>query len=306
MTDASGVVEVVHRYELRTTLGPLALGSRDRAVRFEGPTVAWRATRTPEGPGTARYWHRPSTRIVEVDAWGAGAGWLVAHAPDVLGMHDDLDGFDGLSAGNGVIGRLHRDRPGVRIGRTLHVFEALVPTICAQKVTGLEAKRAWRGIIDRWGEPAPGPGGLRLPPAPEVLAAAGYYDFHRMGVERRRAEVIRAVAREAERLQAVVDLAPAAAEARLRAVPGIGVWSAAEVRRLALGDADAVSYGDYHLPHAVSWTLLGQRRGSDELMAELLAPFAPHRGRVVRLIEVAGRMPPRRGPRLAPNGMTRR
>lgn len=237
---------------------------------------------------------------------GPGAAWLVVHAPDVLGMRDELTGFDDVAATSALIERMHRDRPGVRIGRSLNVFEALVPTICAQKVTGLEAKRAWRGIVDRWGEPAPGPGGLRLPPEPSTLATAGYFEFHRMGVERRRAEVITAVARQAARLQEIVVLTPADAEARLRAVPGIGVWSAAEVRRLALGDADAVSYGDYHLPHAVSWTLLGQRRGSDELMAELLEPFAPHRGRVVRLIELAGALPPRRGPRLAPNGMVHR
>lgn len=311
MGDATGVVEVVARYELRATLGPLALGARDRAMRFEGPTVAWRATRTPEGPGTARYRHRPAERIVEVEAWGPGAAHLVTHAPDVLGAHDDLDGFADLAAADPVVEQLHRDRPGMRIGRTGNVFEAFIPAICAQKVTGLEAKRAWRGILSRWGEPAPGPAaeaGMRVPPAPTQLAAAGYYDFHRMGVERRRAEVIRAVAADAERLQSAVLAAPTAAdvEARLRSIPGVGIWTAAEVRRAALGDADAVSYGDYHLPHAVSFTFLGQREGTDELMHQLLAPFAPHRGRVVRLVELAGRLPPRRGPRLAPNGMVTR
>lgn len=311
MGDAAGVVEVMDRYELRATLGPLALGSRDRAVRFEGPTVAWRATRTPDGPGTARYHHRAADRVVEVEAWGPGADHLIAHAPDVLGVHDDLAGFADLVAADAVVARLHRQRPGIRIGRTGNVFEALVPTICAQKVTGLEARRAWQGIVGRWGEPAPGPAGqaslrLRVPPAPATIAAAGYHEFHRMGLERRRADVIRAVAAAADRLQPIVAMAPADAEARLRSVAGIGIWSAAEVRRLAMGDADAVSYGDYHLPHAVSFTLLGRRRGSDELMHELLAPFAPHRGRVVRLIELAGSMAPRRGPRLAPNGMVTR
>lgn len=301
------LVAVPERYELRTTLRPLALGRGDRTVRFLGADIAWRATRTPDGPGTGCYRHRRRDHAVEVQAWGPGAGWLLEHAPDLLGAHDAVDGFADLAAAHPVIARLHRTRPGIRVGRSLNVFECLVPTICEQKVTGPEAHRAWRGIVDRWGEPAPGPmAGLRTPPAPEVLAALGYYDLHRLGLERRRADLIRAVARGAARLQRIVDLAPAEAEARLRAVPGIGVWSAAKVRYAVLGDADAVPFGDYHLPSAVSWTMAGVREGTDELMADLLAPFAPHRGRVVRLVEVAGAMAPRRGPRLAPSGMHRR
>lgn len=299
-------VPVPDRYELRSTLAPLGLGGWDRCVRFEEPSTCWRATRTPEGSATGRYQHLPAERVVSVEAWGPGAAWLVEHAPDVLGGHDDVDGFAERAGADPVVAQFHRLRTGMRIGRSLAVFEALVPTICAQKVTGLEAKRAWTGIVDRWGEPAPGPSGLRLPPAPETLAGIGYHELHRLGIERRRAEVIRAAARHATRLETLVDASADAADAGLRAVEGIGVWSAAEVRRIALGDADAVSYGDYHLPHMVAWNLLGQRRGSDELMAELLAPFAPHQGRVVRLIELCGRPVPRRGPRLAPNGMRSR
>jgi 3-methyladenine DNA glycosylase/8-oxoguanine DNA glycosylase len=89
------------------------------------------------------------------------------------------------------------------------------------------------------------------------------------------------------------------ASARLEAIPGIGAWTTAEVAFRALGDADAVSVGDFHLPHQVSWALAGERRGSDERMLELLAPFTPHRARIVRLIEASGVGPERRGPRLA-------
>jgi 3-methyladenine DNA glycosylase/8-oxoguanine DNA glycosylase len=297
-----GFVEVPVRYELAATLGPLQLGRGDPCTRV-GPFVAGRATRTPQGPATAWYTHRPDDGIVQVDAWGEGAGWLVDHAPGLLGADDDLDGFADLVAGHPLLHRLHRAHPGLRIGRSLAVFEALVVTICGQKVTGLEAKRAWRGIVARWGGPAPGPGGLQLPPDPARLATAAYHELHRFGVERRRAETILAVAKDAARLDRLVDLTPAEAVARMGAVAGIGAWSTAEVARLALGDADAVSYGDYHLPHIAAWAMLGRRRGTDELLAELVAPYAPHRGRVVRLLERSGLGPPRRGPRLAPNGM---
>jgi 3-methyladenine DNA glycosylase/8-oxoguanine DNA glycosylase len=302
MAGATAFVEVPDRFDLGSTLGPLQLGRRDPCTRV-GAGVAGRASRTPEGPAAAWYRHRPAAQIVEVEAWGPGAGWLVDHAPALLGSDDRLDGFEALVSGHPLLRRLHREHAGLRFGRSLAVVEGLLPTICAQKVTGLEAKRSWRGIVARWGEPAPGPGGLRLPPEPYRLAEVGYQELHRLGVERRRAETIRAVARDASRLEQVVTLPADAAAARLRAVPGIGVWSAAEVGRMALGDADAVSYGDYHVPHVVAWAMLGLRRGTDELLAELVAPFAPHRGRVVRLIELAGLGPPRRGPRLAPNGL---
>lgn len=300
-------VPVPLRYELRATTGAYRLGARDLAVRVDGPGSTWRAVRTPEGPGTVRY-AQLAEGVVRVSAWGPGASWLLGQAPMALGLDDDVTGFDELVAGHRVLGPLHRLRPGWRIGGSGAVLDAVVLTIVSQKVTGLEAKRAWSGIVRRWGEPAPGPAGLRLPPAAATLAGLGYHDFHRLGLERKRAEVVLAAARAtvAGRLPATAEARWDGAESALRRIPGIGVWTAAEVRRIAFGDADAVSYGDYHLPNIVAHNLLGQRTGTDELMAELLAPFAPHRGRVVRLLELAGTRPERRGPRMTPSGHERR
>jgi 3-methyladenine DNA glycosylase/8-oxoguanine DNA glycosylase len=79
----------------------------------------------------------------------------------------------------------------------------------------------------------------------------------------------------------------------------VGLWTSAEVSRIALGDPDAVSVGDYHLKHLVSYALAGEERGSDARMLELLEPYAGHRGRVCRLLEVARVGAPRRAPRQA-------
>jgi 3-methyladenine DNA glycosylase/8-oxoguanine DNA glycosylase len=79
----------------------------------------------------------------------------------------------------------------------------------------------------------------------------------------------------------------------------------AEVARVALGDADAVSVGDYHVPSIVAWALAGERDGSDERMLELLEPFRPHRGRVQRLLEEAHIRPPARGPRMQARAIDR-
>ena len=81
-------------------------------------------------------------------------------------------------------------------------------------------------------------------------------------------------------------------------LPGVGVWTAAEVAQRAFGDADALSVGDYHIPKMIGWTLIG-RAVDDAGMLELLEPMRPHRHRVVRLLEVSGlAREPRRGPRL--------
>ena len=59
-----------------------------------------------------------------------------------------------------------------------------------------------------------------------------------------------------------------------------------------------MSVGDFHLKHLVSWALAREPRGTDERMLELLAPYQPHRGRVIRLLELGAPGAPRYGPRM--------
>jgi 3-methyladenine DNA glycosylase/8-oxoguanine DNA glycosylase len=89
-------------------------------------------------------------------------------------------------------------------------------------------------------------------------------------------------------------------ERLLCATPGIGPWTVAETTRLAHGDPDAVSVGDYHIPNLVAWALAGEPRADDARMLELLEPYRGQRGRVQRLLEASGIRAPRYGPRLAP------
>ena len=124
---------------------------------------------------------------------------------------------------------------------------------------------------------------------PATLAALPYYAYHPFGVERRRAELIRRVTARAAWFEAIVDLPLAEAYARLTAVPGIGPWTAAEVGVRALGDEDAVSVGDFHLPNLVAYALAREPRGTDDRMLELLEPYRGVRARVVRLLELSGR-----------------
>jgi 3-methyladenine DNA glycosylase/8-oxoguanine DNA glycosylase len=285
--------------DLRLTLGPLRGGPGDPTSLIERSGAWWRATRTPQGPATVRY--SAEDGGIRVAAWGPGAGWCLEAAPELLGARDSLDGF----APTGLVGELHRHHPGLRISRSLAVFEALLPSILEQKVTGREAHNAFAAIVRAWGEPAPGPVALRLQPPPELLATTPYWAFHPLGVERKRTATIQMAASRARRVEETLAMAAADAHRRLQALPGVGPWTSAEVAIVALGDADAVSVGDFHLPHLVSFALAGERRGTDERMLELLAPWTGHRGRVLRLLTRSGRYPDRRGPRMAARSFTR-
>ncbi|MFN8521265.1 MAG: hypothetical protein U0667_18210 [Chloroflexota bacterium] len=104
-------------------------------------------------------------------------------------------------------------------------------------------------------------------------------------------------------LEAAARLPPGQALGRLLTMPGIGPWTAAETVHAAHGDPDAVSVGDFHTPHTVSWALAGEARADDARMLELLEPYRGQRARVVRLLELAGVTAPRYGPRMAPRSI---
>ena len=289
--DASGFVSLPTPIDLGLTLGPIAHGRGDPTIRF-GADGIWRATRTPNGAASMRL--KAVEGGVEVSAWGPGAADAVSGAADLVGANDDPDA---LVPQHRLLGELVHRFPGLRLPRTNRPFEALLPAICEQKVAGVEARAAFRGIIASHGEPAPGPAGLRLPPSPATLAALPYFAFHRFGLERRRADLIRHAAQLAPRIETAL---PTEAYARLGAVPGIGPWTLAEVGRIAFGDPDAVSVGDYHLPNLVAWALVREPRADDARMLELLEPYRGQRGRVQRLLEASGIRAPRYGPRLVP------
>lgn len=288
--DAVAFVEL-EPLDLVATMAPIAHGTGDRTIRL-GRHEVWRASLTPEGPGTIRLLRADGG--VAASAWGAGAGWLIERATDMVGANDLPPSF---ADAHPVLAAIARAHPGLRLPRTYRPFEALLPAICEQKVTGREARAAFQAIVRNHGRPAPGPGGLRLPPEPGILAAQPYFAFHRFGLEQRRADIICRAAALAPRLE---GKPPADVERLLRSVPGIGPWTVAEVMRVSFGDADAVSVGDYHIPSLVAWALAGERKADDARMLELLEPYRGQRGRVQRLLEISGIYPERRGPRMAP------
>jgi 3-methyladenine DNA glycosylase/8-oxoguanine DNA glycosylase len=272
-------------------------GRRDPTFTVDSDGGIWRACRTADGPATLRVTGKVDgdSTLVEAAAWGPGSDWLVDRLPALLGADDRPEEF---VPEHPVLQAAVRRFPALRIGRSWLVFDALVPAVLEQKVVGQEATRAWRWLLLRHGEPAPGPApaGLRVPPDPASWAAIPSWDWHRAGVEAGRARTIAGAARVAARLEEAAGMAPDDADRRLRALPGIGLWTSAQIRQRALGDADAIAVGDYHLPSIVGWALTGKVT-DDAGMLELLAPYAGHRHRAAVLAMLADGGPPRRGPR---------
>lgn len=301
MLAESLVVSLPGPLDLRLTLGMLQRGgSRDPTIRLASDQV-WRASWTPEGPATTLV-ELKSGRL-RVRAWGPGAGWAIQSAPALLGLDDSPESF---RPRHPLLIEIHRRHRGMRLGRTQAVFEAAVPTVLEQKVPSIEARGAYAAMVRALGEPAPGDAGLILPPSPHRLLQTPYWTFHRYGIERRKADVIRNAAAVASRLNQLSRIGADEARRCLLSIPGIGPWSAAEIAAVALGDRDAVSPGDYNLPHVVSWALAGEPRGTDARMLELLEPYRGHRARVIRLLAAAGITAPRFGPRMPLRRFSRR
>jgi 3-methyladenine DNA glycosylase/8-oxoguanine DNA glycosylase len=295
-SDAAAVTREVSSprpLDAATTLRIIGRGPRDHAVRLDG-RLLWYVARTPDG-GVTCLIEQVDEHRVSVQLWGLGAEWQAEHVRELLG---DTDGATELPHLHDVVRMAHRRFPGLRVPRTRRVFDAIVPAVLEQKVVGVDALASRRRLLAWLGEPAPGPApeGMLVPPIPREWELLPSWQWHRAGVDPNRSRAIMRAAAHAARLEETVQMDRSAAYARLQAVPGIGPWTAAETAKVALGDTDAVSVGDYHLGRFVVWALTGAMDGDDEQMLELLEPYRPMRQLVIRLLELTVSMP-RRGPR---------
>jgi 3-methyladenine DNA glycosylase/8-oxoguanine DNA glycosylase len=282
------------------TLSGLRRGGSDPCFRAQPGQPIWRATRTPDGPTLLRLLTRPQLGEVEATAWGPGAAWVLDGVPDLLGGADEAGSFAPRPQHTRLVAAW-RARPGWRVPRSRAVFEALVPAALEQRVTGLEARRAWCSLVVKYGEPAPGPraeaAGMYVPPEPVIWRQIPSWVWLKAGVDEARRRVVIAASAVAGRLEETVGLPHEETARRLRTLPGVGIWTAAEIRQRAHGDPDAFSWGDFHVARNVSWALTGKVM-DDAGCAEVIECYRGNRYRVQRLLELDAVTRPRRGPRM--------
>ncbi len=278
------------------TWSVLRRGGGDPAFRRVGSAL-WRTSRMETGPVTVSV-VQVDARTVEADAWGPGAEEMLTTLPDALGAQDDPVDFAPVHP---LVADAHRRFPGLRVPRTERVLEALLAAVVEQRVVGKDARDAWRRLLLRHGDAAPGPApaGMRVFPRSETWAALSSWEWHQAGVDPQRYRTAQACARVGPQLERLGASGDRATTYRgLRSIPGVGVWTAAETGFRALGDADAVPFGDFHLGHLVGVGLVGRRLHHDDEIAEALEPYRPQRYRVVRLLELSPLVRlERRGPR---------
>lgn len=295
MSALSLTLRVPSVLSFRATLGVLVRGASDPTFRVTRDEIV-KATRTREGKATLHIVRTEDDTVV-ARAWGEGAACALEGVHALLGLDDeppDVGSFDE------PVRAFAKRAIGMRLPKVDNVFEVLVPVVLEQLVTGVESKRAHRALIARFSSEAPGPfDGLMLPPSPDVVRCIDPDVWLPMGILRKQGETLRRIAERASRMEETRTMSHDDAQTRLTAIPGIGPWTAGNVLLHALGHADAVPTGDYHLPNMVAWNLVGEERADDARMLALLAPFVGQRGRVLRFIAGSGENAPRHGPRRA-------
>lgn len=282
--------------DVHAMLAPLRRGAGDPAYRRLPDGAVWLTGLMADLPFSAR--------LVSDDAmvrglyWGPGREQAAVVFPQLLGAGDDPCGF--VAQHPLIESQWRRYGSVLRTPRSLLSWQVALAAVLEQRVTGVEARGAWRGLLSEHGSPAPGPAPahMMVPPGPQAVLRVPSWDWRRYGVDRQRIATIREIAGAAHVLTRAEQTSPDRGRTLLTALSGVGPWTAAEISAKAFGDADAVSVGDYHLARNVTFALTGRTDGSDEDMLELLEVYAGHRQRAVRLIELAGIEPPRRGPRM--------
>jgi 3-methyladenine DNA glycosylase/8-oxoguanine DNA glycosylase len=277
---------------VRATLAEFRVGSSDPTTRL-GPSSFCRATLTPDGPGTVLI--RWGPHGLDACAWGPGSGWLVQRVDAITGAFDCPQPLPSLHP---VVTAAEHRHPDVRFGASGTLYHELLPIILAQRITGGEATHQWHRLVRTFGTPAPGPlPGMLVPPSPQQLAGTPAWRLHPLGIEAKRANALRTVARHADRLWEWAEQPAGTCARNLALLPGIGEWTVGCAVGLALGCADSIAVGDFHLKNVVVHALTGRPRGTDDEMVALLEPYRPQRRRVTRLLQLDGHSAPKFGPR---------
>ncbi len=146
-------------------------------------------------------------------------------------------------------------RPGLRLPGALGGFEAAVRVVLGQQVTLRAARTLTQRLVQRFGEriDTPWPALSHLFPTARALAEAAADDIGTLGIVRQRVRAIQALAAAVDagaiELHRGAPLAPTMDA--LRALPGVGEWTAQLIALRALSWPDAFPSTDIGLLNAL-------------------------------------------------------
>jgi AraC family transcriptional regulator of adaptative response / DNA-3-methyladenine glycosylase II len=177
---------------------------------------------------------------------------IVARIRRVFDLSADVRAIGAQLAKDAWLRRRVAARPGLRVPGAWDGFEMAVRAILGQQITVVAARQLAGRLVAAHGDALADGGPLtRVFPEPVRLAEA---DLARLGMPRARAAAISALAAmaaaDAKLLHAAQDLDSAVA--RLRALPGIGEWTAQYIALRALREPDAFPAADIGLLRAMA------------------------------------------------------
>ena len=213
-----------------------------RTLRLDDDTRGWIACRfEPEQ-------HRVQVRVADS---------LAPQLPRVIArVRAWLDLDADPAAIHAVLGADFPALAGLRVPGTLDGFELAVRAVLGQQVTVAAARTLTTRLVERFGTPLATPidGLTRLFPSPAALAAASGDELGQLGLVRQRQAAIHALAQAVSSgqisMHAGADVA--ATMDALKALPGIGAWTADYIALRALRWPDAFPAGDVALQKALS------------------------------------------------------
>ena len=213
-----------------------------RTLRLDDDTRGWIACRfEPEQ-------HRVQVRVAES---------LAPQLPRVIArVRAWLDLDADPAAIHAVLGADFPALAGLRVPGTLDGFELAVRAVVGQQVTVAAARTLTTRLVERFGTPLATPidGLTRLFPTPAALAAASGDELGQLGLVRQRQAAIHALAQAVSSgqisMHAGADVA--ATMDALKALPGIGAWTADYIALRALRWPDAFPSGDVALQKALA------------------------------------------------------
>ena len=213
-----------------------------RTLRLDDDTRGWIACRfEPEQ-------HRVQVRVADS---------LAPQLPRVIArVRAWLDLDADPAAIHAVLGADFPALAGLRVPGTLDGLELAVRAVVGQQVTVAAARTLTTRLVERFGTPLATPidGLTRLFPTPAALAAASGDELGQLGLVRQRQAAIHALAQAVSSgqisLHAGADVV--ATMDALKALPGIGAWTADYIALRALRWPDAFPSGDVALQKALA------------------------------------------------------
>ena len=213
-----------------------------RTLRLDDDTRGWVACRfEPEQ-------HRVQVRVADS---------LAPQLPRVIArVRAWLDLDADPAAIHAVLGADFPALAGLRVPGTLDGLELAVRAVVGQQVTVAAARTLTTRLVERFGTPLATPidGLTRLFPSPAALAAASGDELGQLGLVRQRQAAIHALAQAVSTGQISLH---AGADVQttmdaLKALPGIGAWTADYIALRALRWPDAFPSGDMALQKALA------------------------------------------------------